>query len=83
MPDNVIDQNPKAAKLAAIFALYFGAETEEEVERARQLAPRIVEMSDEEVLAIAARLQKQPSGDQPDKPQRHSRDGDLLRTVRG
>lgn len=60
-----IDRNPEAAKMAALLSLYFGAETEEELEEARRLGPLIARMGADEVRALL--------GGRDQGPLRHSR----------
>ncbi len=47
--------NPEAAKLAALFSLYFGAETEEELAHAKKAGPQIAAMSDQDVHSAASK----------------------------
>ena len=47
-------ENPHAAKAQALLALYLGAETDEELARARRTAARIVAMTDQEVAALGS-----------------------------
>ena len=81
-----LDQNPHAAKLAAVWHLLLSAQTDEEYAQAQEIAKKILAMSAQDVLALGegkGKADGKPQKPAPSRPDQEHKKGDLIQFLRG